>query len=128
MAVDPKMNKYWGNSFFPPGPGAGKAGQEKTRVIPKLGVWQCWEFMLEANTPGKADGRQAMWLDGKLVGAFEGIRWRKEGDLKINCFWLEHFGYDSSDPTQQYHKEKQTVWFDDVVIAREYVGPRREER
>ena len=125
MEVDKKMNKYWGNSFFPPGPGRGKAADEKTRVIPKLGVWQCWEFMLEANAPDKADGRQAMWLDGKLVGAFEGIRWRKEADLKINCFWLEHYGYDPGDPTKQYHKERQTVWFDDVVIAKEYVGPRK---
>jgi hypothetical protein len=124
MAVDPKMNKYWGNSFFPPGPGKGKAAEEKTRVIPKLGQRQCWEFMLQANTPDKADGRQAMWLDGKLVGQSEGIRWRDHADLKVNCFWLEHYGYDASDPTRQYHKEKQTVWFDDVVIATEYVGPR----
>jgi len=66
MAIDPKMNKYWGNSFFPPGPGAGKAAQERTRVLPKLDQWQCWEFMLQANTPGKADGRQAIH-----VGAVE---------------------------------------------------------
>jgi hypothetical protein len=123
MEIDPKMNKYWGNGFFPPGPGKGKAAQEATRVIPKLGQWQCWEFMVRANTPGQADGSQAMWLDGKLVGHFSGIRWRKEESLKINCFWLQHFGYDGSDPTRTTHKERQTVWFDDVVIAREYIGP-----
>lgn len=123
MEIDPKMNKYWGNGFFPPGPGKGKAASEQ-RVVPKLNQWQCWEFMLEANTPDKADGAQAMWLDGKLVGHFTGIRWRSDADLKINCFWLEHYGYDSSDPTRQYHKQKQTVWFDDVVIATQYIGPR----
>jgi hypothetical protein len=126
MEIDPKMNKYWGNGFFPPGPDKGKSGSDK-RVLPKLGQWQCWEFMVEANTPGKADGRQAMWLDGKLVGEFTGIRWRTDGDLKINCFWLQHFGYDESDPTRGTHKEKQTVWFDDVVVAREYIGPRLEK-
>jgi hypothetical protein len=126
MEIDPKMNKYWGNGYFPPGPQKGKAAAE-TRVIPKLGQWQCWEFMIQANTPGKADGRQAMWLDGKLVGAFEGIRWRADADLKINCFWLQHYGYDGSDPTKGTHKEKQTVWFDDVVVAKEYIGPRVEE-
>ena len=26
--------------------------------------------------------------------------------------------------TKNNTKEKQTVWFDDVVIAKEYVGPR----
>jgi hypothetical protein len=59
-----------------------------------------------------------------LAGHFTGIRWRNSNDIKINCFWLEHYGYDSSDPTRNNAKDKQTVWFDDVVIAKEYVGPR----
>jgi hypothetical protein len=123
MEVDPKMNKYWGNSFFPPGPGRGTAAAP-TRVIPPLDRWQCWEFMLEANTAAdRADGKQTMWLDGKLVGEFSGIRWRTDDTVKINCFWLEHYGYDEGDPTKQYWKEKQTVWFDDVVIATRYIGP-----
>ncbi len=122
MEIDTKMNKYWGNSFFAKGPDRGKASGPD-RVIPALDKWQCWEFMLKSNTPGKADGEQAMWLDGKLFGHFTGIRWRNNADLKINCFWLEHYGYDSGDPTRQQSKDRQTVWFDDVVIAREYVGP-----
>jgi predicted amidohydrolase len=124
MEPDPKMkDKYWGNGFFPPGPGKGKdAGPG--RVIPKLNEWQCWEFMIQANTaPDKADGKQAMWLDGKLVGEFTGIRWRNALDLKVNCFWLEHYGFDEGDPTKQYWKESQSVWFDDVVVARRYIGP-----
>ncbi len=92
-------------------------------VIPPLDRRQCWEFMLEANAPAKADGKQAMWVDGKLVGEFTGIRWRNDPELKINCFWLEHYGYDNSDPTKQFWKDKQTVWFDDVVIATSYIGP-----
>ena len=123
MEVDRKMNKYWGNGFFPPGPDKGQAASEK-RVLPKLDAWQCWEFMVEANTPGKSDGRQAMWLDGKLVADFTGIRWRNDSEVKINCFWLQHYGYDGSDPTREHHKDRQTVWFDDVVIAKEYIGPR----
>jgi len=123
MDVDAKMNKYWGNGFFPPGPQRGKAASE-TKVMPKLDTWQCWEFMVQCNTPGKADGRQAMWLDGKLVGDFPGIRWRDDPAVKVNCFWLQHYGYDESDPTRQFHKTRQAVWFDDVVIATQYVGPR----
>jgi predicted amidohydrolase len=125
MEPDRKMNKYWGNGFFPPGPGKGTAAGPN-RVIPPLDQWQCWEFMIQANTaPDKTDGGQAMWVDGKLAGEFTGIRWRNDIDLKVNCFWLQHYGYDEGDPTKQYWKESQSVWFDDVVVARRYIGPRR---
>ena len=123
MEPDRKMNKYWGNGFFPPGPGKGQAAGEH-RIVPPLGRWQCWEFMIQANSaPDKADGKQAMWVDGTLVGEFTGIRWRNDMDLKVNCLWLEHYGYDESDPTREYWKTNQSVWFDDVVVARNYVGP-----
>ena len=122
MDIDPKMNKYWGNSFFPPGPGKGKAAAE-TRVLPKLDQWQSWEFMIQANTPNKADGKQAMWLDGVLVGEFTGIRWRNKADLKVNALWLQHYGFDPGDPTKGAWKERQTVWFDDIVVATRYIGP-----
>lgn len=124
MKIDPKMNKYWGNAFYPPGPDPGRPAGSK-RVIPPLGRWQCWEFMVEANSaPNLADGRQAMWIDGEPIAVFTGIRWRDDPDLKINCLWLQHYGYDEGDPTRRYHKERQAVWFDDVVVATEYIGPK----
>lgn len=123
MEPDRKMNKYWGNSFFPPGPGKGQAASPK-RVIPALGRWQCWEFMIQANSaPDKSDGRQAMWINGQLAGEFTGIRWRTDPDLKVNCLWLEHYGYDDSDPTKEYWGDNQTVWFDNIVVATRYIGP-----
>ncbi len=126
MERDKKMNKYWGNGFFPPGPGKGEAAGPE-RVIPRLNEWQCWEFMIQANSePGKADGKQAMWVDGKKVGEFTGLRWRNDTDLKVNCFWLEHYGYDEGDPTKQFWKSRQSVWFDDIVIARSYIGPKQQ--
>lgn len=123
MEPDRKMNKYWGNGFFPPGPEKGAAvGQH--RFVPRLDQWQCWEFMIQANTaPDTTDGKQAMWVDGVQVGEFTGIRWRQDLDLKVNCLWLEHYGYDDGDPTQEYWKKTQSVWFDDVVVARRYIGP-----
>lgn len=126
MEPDHRMkDKYWGNGFFPPGPGKGIAAS-KDRVIPTLNEWQCWEFMIQANSaPDKPDGKQAMWLDGKMIAEFTGIRWRNDLDLKVNCLWLQHFGYDEGDPTKQYWKESQSVWFDDVVVARSYIGPMR---
>lgn len=124
IKIDPKMNKYWGNAFYPPGPGPGSPAGPN-RVIPPLDRWHCWEFMIQANSaPDKADGKQAMWVDGQPAGEFTGIRWRTEMNVKINCLWLEHYGYDPGDPTRQYWKEKQTVWFDDVVVATRYIGPK----
>lgn len=34
-----------------------------------------------------------------------------------------HFGYDPGDPTHQFWKESQSVWFDDIVVATDYIGP-----
>jgi hypothetical protein len=45
---------------------------------------------------------------------FEGFRWRTVSNFDINYVWLEH--YVDSDPTCG-------VWFDDLVIATEYIGP-----
>jgi hypothetical protein len=123
MAIDPKMNRYWGNQFFPPGPEKGQAAGPG-RVIPPLERWHCWEFMIQANSaPEVADGKQAMWVDGQLAGEFKGLRWRTAMDLKINTLWLEHYGYDDADPTKSYWRASQSVWFDDIVVARQYIGP-----
>ena len=128
MLPDPHMaGKYWGNGFFPSGPERGKEAGPG-RVIPPLDQWQCWEFMIQANSaPDKADGKQAMWVDGKRVGEFPGIHWRNDPNLLVNCLWLEHYGYDEGDPTKKYSKERQSVWFDDVVVAKEYIGPKVEK-
>jgi hypothetical protein len=123
MKQNLKDGMYWGNTFYPPGPGPGEPAGPN-RVIPPLDKWQCWEFMIQANSaPDAADGKQAMWVDGRKIGEFTGIRWRNDMDLKVNTLWLQHFGYDSSDPTRQYWKDQQTVWFDDIVVARSYIGP-----
>ncbi len=82
--------------------------------------------MVRANTaPDRTDGGQAMWLDGRKVAEFDGIRWRFGPGLKIDCFWLQHYGYGSSDPTPEHWGRRQTVWFDNVVITTEYIGPMR---
>ncbi len=125
MDMDPKMRRYWGNMFFPPGPDRGRPAQP-TRVLPALGRWQCWEFMIEANRDADhADGRQAMWLDGRQIAEFTGLRWRLGPELKINCLWLQYYGMDESDPTREHWPDQQWVCFDDVVVATEYIGPMR---
>jgi hypothetical protein len=52
------------------------------------------------------------------------VNWKADDEaLQVNCLGLEHYGYDESDPTKQYWKQSQSVWFDDIVVARQYVGP-----
>jgi hypothetical protein len=76
--------------------------------------------------PDQADGEQAMWVDGRQVGRFTGIRWRNDSELKVNALWLENYGYDPGDPTRQYWGDQQAVWFDNIVVAKRYIGPIKE--
>lgn len=99
--------KFWGNAFRP----AGQAPIAK-------GEWICAEFMLAHNTPGRDDGEQAYWIDGVLRGHWKAINWRSDATLKANAFTLESY------VTDRWTKNPvNIVWFDQVVIASEYVGP-----
>jgi hypothetical protein len=99
--------KFWGNQFIP----------DPEDNIAK-GKWICAEFMLKHNTPGKPDGEQAFWIDGRLMGHWQGINWRKSDTLWANALTLESYVTDSwtKNPVN-------TVEFDNLVIAREYIGP-----
>ena len=131
--------KYWGNSLTPAEPA----------LVPR-DRWQCVELMLQCNSaPEKSDGELALWLDGKPVALFgpgsrgspwtglgfslmksggeqfEGFRWRTSPDLKINFFWL--LDYVTENAPRQNHVTNPNpvnrVWFDDIVVATEYIGP-----
>lgn len=99
--------KYWGNSF----------GVPTAPVIPR-DRWIGVEFMLKHNTPGQPDGEQAFWIDGVLLGHWKRINWRKTESLKANALTLESYITDrwTKNPTN-------VVFFDNVVIARRYIGP-----
>jgi hypothetical protein len=48
---------------------------------------------------------------------FEGFRWRTTDDLNLNYVWLYLY------ITQAPEGHISRVWFDDVVIATDYIGP-----
>ena len=48
---------------------------------------------------------------------FEGFRWRRDERLNLNFLWV--LLYITKAP--QDHVSK--VWFDNIVVAKEYVGP-----
>jgi hypothetical protein len=107
-AMQPSRDgKYWGNSFAAP----------EAPVIPR-DRWICVEFMLKHNAPGQPDGEHAFWIDGTLLGHWKGIHWRKTAQLKANALTLESY------ITDRWTKHAtNVVFFDNVVIARRYVGP-----
>lgn len=121
----PEQRSQWGDHFFPSGmvlPNSSMAGDfgpdfiSRSDIIPELEKWYCYEFMLQANTPGKRDGRIAAWLDGKLIADFGNLRLRDVADLKIDRFGLSfHIG---SNPNGVSKK-----WYDNVVAATSYIGP-----
>jgi hypothetical protein len=99
--------KFWGNQFKPKG---------QPNIV--KGKWICCEFMLKHNSPGVRDGEQAYWIDGQLRGHWRGINWRKAPGLMANAFTLESY------ITDRWTKNKiNIVQFDNVVIAKEYIGP-----
>ena len=99
--------KFRGNSFAVPA--APVIGRDK---------WICVEFMLKHNTPGKPDGEQAFWIDGALLGHWKGLNWRKSATLKANALTVESY------ITDRWTKHAvNTVFFDNIVIAKSYIGP-----
>jgi hypothetical protein len=107
--------RFWGNSFAP---------KEPQRV--ETDNWVCVEVMLKCNTaPDKADGEQALWIDGKEAGRWGGIRWRTDEKLKVNGIWLLYYITETAYKQNEVREPKMTnrVWFDDIVVSKSYVGP-----
>jgi hypothetical protein len=96
--------RYWGNYFYP----------DKPFYIER-GKWYCFEMMIQCNEPGKKDGVQALWIDGKEILRVDGMRWRDVDSLKVN---MAMFGNYSSNS-----EHDRTYWLDDVVISSAPVGP-----
>ncbi len=102
--------KYWGAD-----PGRPK----QAYAVPQRGRWYCVELMCKVNTPGRGDGEIALWIDGRKLAHHKDVNWRSSGELKLNAFWLMLYVTEQSAKTRKVN----TAWFDDVVVAREYVGP-----
>jgi len=95
---------YWGNMFF-----------TDPIVTIERGRWYCVEMMVKCNTPGKADGEQAAWIDGREVVRVTGLRWRDIAELKVHCFRISLYLHDSP--------RVNRVWFDNIAVSHSYIGP-----
>lgn len=131
--------RYWGTPFL--------SGVERPPV--RRGEWLCLEMMVKLDDPpGESNGEQAFWIDGRLhrvdgqvvshqgpgyprgrwtggwwhpdataETAFEGFAWRSTPDFLLNFLWT--YVYITDAPAGKVSR----VWFDNIVVAREYVGP-----
>jgi hypothetical protein len=110
--------KYWGNSFAPDPPA----------TIPR-NKWICVEVMLKCNSaPDKADGEQALWIDGKEVGRWTGIKWRTDLKLKVNGLWVLDYITDTADNQNKVRNpDVNRVWFDEIVVSKNHIGPATSE-
>jgi hypothetical protein len=106
--------KFWGSHFDPDPP---------VKVV--RDQWICVEMMLKCNTPGQADGEQALWIDGKPAGHFKGIRWRTDPKLNVNGFAIESYVTEDSARRNGLTDPRKTnrLWFDDIVLSTGYIGP-----
>jgi hypothetical protein len=97
---------YWGNLLGPAASG---------RVVPPLGRWHCVEQRVAVNTPGRADGELAVWIDGELYLHYRGFRWRSTEDVRIKRATLLVYVHEA--------RRDNRVVYDDLVVSTGYVGP-----
>ncbi len=129
--------KSWGHDFI-----------NDPKLAVERGRWICVELMMKMNDPvTESNGEQALWIDGRPwvkdgqtishLGPgfprgewvwdsfhadpngqpFEGFQWRNTPELRLNFLWV--LLYITKAPPGHISR----VWFDDIVVAREYIGP-----
>ena len=70
---------------------------------------------MRTNTPGQRNGEVKYSINGKLVGDFPDLNMRSINTLKIDKAGIGlHAGHS---------KRVNKKWYDNVVIAKQYIGP-----
>jgi hypothetical protein len=121
----PDQRDRWGDHFFPTGMvlpfssvpfDFGPDFVVRPDIIPVLGRWYSYEFMVQANTPGQRDGRVAFWLDGRVIADFHNLRLRETTALKIDRVSIDLHVFSNTLGVAR-------KWSDNVVVATSYIGP-----
>jgi len=108
-----RSGRYWGDS--------GKnCRRPSPPQNPGLEKWTCIEWRVKANTPGEPDGELDCWFNGVHCGRWRDVNWRNAANIRIYCARLSLY-MESGD---YRGTATRTVWYDDVVVARSYIGPK----
>ncbi len=135
---DGRKSAYYGNVF---------AMEDSPAIV--RDEWICCEMMIKLNSPNAYDGEQAFWINGKKIGhwkngspdgtwlrenfrtftnwntdpkPFEGFNWRTDNALQINHATLQWY-LSNNQSWPKMKVDKNIVYFDNLVIATEYIGP-----
>jgi hypothetical protein len=84
------------------------------------GKWHCLEFMLKTNVPRQRNGKLMAWLDGKLIGQVEKIRFRNSEKVKIQR--LAVYSYFGGSDYEDASPKDQRIYVDNIVISRSPIG------
>src|SRR6266496_1036285 len=79
------------------------------------GQWFCYELMVKVNDLGLRNGEVKVWKNGILMADFPDLFVRSAADLLIDKLFVIMHEHQST--------RVNRVWLDNVVIARDYIGP-----
>lgn len=85
--------------------------------------WYSIEQRIKLNSPNASDGILQVWLDGRQIVERKNIRYRSVDRLHIEDVWINvYHGGVAVSPHDQH------VFIDNVVVARNYIGPMADGR
>ena len=98
--------------------------RESTKLELRSGAWNTIELHVRMNTPGHRDGVFELWLNGRRCVDRVDIEYRSAAhpDLRITEQYVTWF---YGGPPSDAPDRDATIYFDDAVLSRSYIGPRR---
>jgi len=93
------------------------AAQFPIHSAAESGWWVCVESRAKLNTPGRKDGLNQLWIDGRLEAERKNLDWRGSyAGHGVNAVFLEAYWNEGSPVTQ-------SRWYDNFIISTKPIGP-----
>jgi hypothetical protein len=86
-------------------------------VFATRGAWHVFEMAVDAGTPGRADGTETFWIDGRRMYTATGIAWRTVPELRVNGAGVYLYVHNNPPHTTNM------LDVDNVLFSRAYIGP-----
>lgn len=112
---------YWARAYYYHNnkQNCGTDSLQTSEIRAEKDEWACFEIMVRQNDVGQKNGEGKIWINGKLSLHIKEIEFRTLDNLYIK--WLEFYG--GNGKKTRTASQDQSHWIDNVVLAREYIGP-----